>query len=317
MSLDLENLKAFVRVAEVLSFTRAAEHLSAPKARISQQVRSLESQLGCQLFQRTTRSVRITPDGEQLLSRAKALLGEIEDIEGLFSASNQVRGLVRLDLPVGIACATVIPHLRELLTAHPNLTLQLSTTDRIVDVVREGFDCVLRVGLLADSQLMAIRLGELETTNCASPSYIRANGKPRSLEDLAQHSLVHYSHALGSDAAEFEWNDNGKARSLRMRCSVTVNGTDALRAACLAGLGIVQFPRYGVAPLIESGQLVELLPKFRSMPLPVSLLHAHGRRVPRRVRVVLDWLLALLAPHLSSGARGLQLKSVLGIGPQI
>ena len=267
-------------------------------------MRKLEAKLGSRLFHRTTRTVRITPDGEQLLNRAKALIAELDEIETLFSGTANLRGRVRIDMPVTVARNIVIPRLRELLSAHPQLEIQLSTTDRLVDVVREGFDCVLRVGQLSDSALVATRIGELEMVNCASPSYLQAYGTPRALADLEHHVLVHYASTMSSTVAELEWEEHGRTRARRLPCLVTVNSTDAFLAACLAGLGIAQIPRYGIVPLLESGQLVEVLPLARCAPLPVSLLHAHGRRVPRRVRAVMDWLIAVITPHFSTRPRG-------------
>lgn len=303
MSLDLESLRTFVRVAEVKSFTRAAEQLAVPKARVSHQVRKLEARLGSRLFQRTTRTVRITPDGEQLLSRAKTLIDEMNEIETLFSGAANLRGRVRIDMPVPVARNIVIPRLRELLSAHPQLEIQLSSTDHMVDIMREGFDCVLRVGQLHDSEIVATRIGELEMVNCVSPDYVATYGKPRTIEDLDHHLLVNYSSSSGASVAEFEWEENGRTRVRRLRCFVTVNSTDAFTAACVAGLGIAQIPHYGVAPLLESGRLIEVLPQARCAPLPVSLLHGHGRRVPRRVRAVMDWLIAVLTPHFAARPR--------------
>lgn len=300
MSIDLEALRAFVRVAEVASFTRAAEQLGAPKARVSQKVRSLEASLGCQLFHRTTRSVRLSPDGEQLLGRARTLLGEADELATLFAGASALRGRVRLDMPVSLARDLVIPRLPELLQAHPLLELHVSTTDRLVDVVREGFDLVLRVGALADSELVVTRLGAFEMLNCASPAYLREHGTPRRPADLDDHLVVHYAAGPGPGGAEFEWQEGARTRTRRMRCLISVNNTDAFRAACLAGLGIAQLPGYGVRGLLARGELVEILPRARQAPLPISLLHPHGRRVPRRVRAVHDWLAALLRPYLDS-----------------
>ena len=178
------------------------------------------------------------------------------------------------------------------------LEVQLSTTDRRVDLVREGFDCVLRIGPLADSTLVAQRLGTLRMLNCASPAYLRRHGTPRTLDDLDGHLVVHYSQALGADPPTFEFPDGGAYRQRPMRCLVTVNSADAYEAACAAGLGIIQAPRYGLAAAIARGDLVEILPDHTCDPMPVQLVHAHGRNVPRRTRVVLTWIAQVLAPHL-------------------
>ncbi|MBL8610007.1 MAG: LysR family transcriptional regulator [Myxococcales bacterium] len=299
MSLDLDALRAFVKVAELLSFTRAAEQLGAPKARVSEQVRRLERDVGSVLFTRTTRAVRLTSDGEAFLVRARRLALEADELETMFATSRALRGRVRIDLPVNIACDLVIPRLAELHAEYPGLALQVSTTDRIVDVVREGFDAVVRVGALRDSELTATRIGELTMVNCASPEYVRTHGRPRTPADLDGHVLVHYSAAFGVEAPELEWVEAGRVRSRRLHCIVTVNSADAFRAACIAGLGIAQLPWLGAERHVREGRLVELLPRFRAPPLPVTLLHPHGRSAPRRVRVVLDWLTAVLSPHVT------------------
>jgi DNA-binding transcriptional LysR family regulator len=299
VTLDLETVRAFVRVAELGSFTRAASHLAVPKARVSQQVQRLEGAVGARLLHRTTRAVRLTPDGELFLARARTLLLESEDLGAMFAGPGALRGRVRIDLPVNLARDAVIPRIPDLLARHPNLELQVSTTDRLVDVVGEGFDCVVRVAALRDSSLVAIRLGKLEMINCASAGYLRTYGKPKSLADLDRHVLVHYSSTLGSDVPEFEYHDGAGYRVRPMKSVVTVNNADAFQAACRAGLGIIQVPRAGVAKALGTGELVEVLPKFRGQALSVFLLHPHGRNVPKRVRVVLDWLESILRPHLA------------------
>jgi DNA-binding transcriptional LysR family regulator len=297
--MDLEALRVFVKVAELASFTRAAEQLGMAKARASLRVQALEAELGAHLLQRTTRTVRLTADGEQLLPRARELVAEADDVAALFQGSRTLRGVVRIDLPNNVARDVVIPRLPELLAVHPQLELQVSATDRRVDVVREGFDCVLSIGNLVASGLMARRLGELPMANCASPAYLRKHGTPRTLDDLAQHVLVHYSLRLGSDAPGFEYFDGRGYTILAMRSTLTVNNADAYRAACLAGLGIIQVPRMGIRDHLERGTLIEVLPELPSEPMPVSLVHSHGRNVPKRVRAVMAWLESVIVPRLA------------------
>lgn len=298
MPLDLETVRAFVKVAELASFTRAGHHLGVSKSRVSLRVKALESELGTALLQRTTRAVRLSADGEQFLARAHRLLAEADDAAAMFQAPRALRGVLRVDLPVNLARQVVIPQLPGFLAAHPQLELQLSTTDRRVDVIRDGFDCVLRVGALADSGLVARRLGVLRMVNCASPAYLRRHGTPRDLSDLDDHVLVHYSATFGADAPGFEYRDGERHRERAMRAVVTVNAADAYLAACLAGLGIIQAPRTGMAASLAAGALVEVLPGFTCAPMPVSIVHAHAGNVPRRVRAFMSWLAQLLAPHL-------------------
>ena len=299
--MDFDNLRTFVRVAELASFTRAAEQLGMAKGRVSDAVARLEAALGTRLLQRTTRSVRLTQDGEQFLERAKELLQETDELQAMFQpAGSGLRGLLRIDLSHALARDVVIPRLPEFLAAHPQLEVAISTTDRRVDLVQEGFDCVMRVGTLTDSDLVVRRLGELPQINVASPEYLRRHGTPRTLEDLATHRLVHYASKLGLQGAAWEYVDKaGVARSQPMRCNVVVNGTDAYHAACLAGLGFIQAPVLGMRRHVDAGTLVAVMPEFTAPPLPVSLLYAHRRQVPPRVRAVLDWITQVVSPHLA------------------
>lgn len=297
-AMDLDTLRMFVKVAELASFTRAAEHLGLSKARVSTAVQALESDVGSRLLQRTTRAVRLTPDGEEFLTRARQLVSDAEQLASLFQQQSSLRGRVRVDMPQSLARSTFIPRIPELLGAHPHLDLQLSTTDRRVDVIREGFDCVLRVGKLEESGLVARRLGELPMMNCASPAYLKKHGTPRTLDDLDGHAVVHYSIRFGTDAPGFEYRDGSVYRERPMRSVITVNSTDSYRAACLAGLGIIQSPQMGLRSDVLAGDLVEILPQYTCQPLPVSLVHAQGRNVPRHVRVVMNWIAELLKTQL-------------------
>jgi DNA-binding transcriptional LysR family regulator len=301
-SLDL--LQVFVRVAELASFSRAAEDLGLPKASISGAVQRLEAQLGTRLLHRTTRRVELSQDGQACYERAKDLLADVEDLQALFHqrTPQALRGRLRIDLPVGIARRHVIPRLPEFLDRHPQLTLEVSSTDRRVDLVREGFDCVLRVGALGDAGLVARPLGELPQINCASPAYVQRHGLPRSLDDLAGHRMVHYVGTLGARPAGWEHGRGDGHRTLTLGGSVTVNNSDAYEAACLAGLGIIQAPAIGMRPHVDAGRLVELLPEHTAPPLPVSLVYAHRRQLPLRVQAVMGWIAEILKPHLGPAA---------------
>lgn len=296
----LDALKIFARVAEQGSFTRAAESLGLPKATVSTAVRDLEAELGAQLLQRTTRRVGLTYDGQAFLDRTRDLLSDVDDLSGMFeTAPGDLTGRVRADMTVNMAAHVVIPRLPEFLTRHPQIEVELSSTDRFVDVVREGFDCVVRVGPLPDSGLVARRLGVLEMANVASPAYLAAHGTPQMLEDLRDHRIVHYSLHLGAKPFGFEYPKGDGWAEIPMAGALTVNNTQSYTAAVLAGLGIIQAPRLGVGPHLKSGALKEILTDFPAEPLPVAILYPQRRHLPRRVRAFIDWLAEILAPHLT------------------
>ncbi|MCA9564487.1 MAG: LysR family transcriptional regulator [Myxococcales bacterium] len=297
MDIDLGALRVFVKLAEVESFTKAANHLEMPKARVSYRIKKLESDLETRLFHRSTRVVRLTPEGQLLLERAQSLLAEADDLGMMFQPERSVGGRVRLDLPVTLARRIVLPSLPELLADYPDLELTVSVTDRLVDPVREGFDCVLRVGSAHDPRLVGRRLGLLQMTNCASPKYLETHGTPKAIDDLDHHRIVHYSSTLSPETPTFEYRSEGDYLERPMHSVVTVNNVDAYQAAAIAGLGIIQVPRVGVLDSFRTGELVEVMPELSCAPMPVSILHIHGRSVPRRVRVVTDWITAIMRPY--------------------
>jgi DNA-binding transcriptional LysR family regulator len=303
--LPLDLVQVFLRVAELASFTRAAEVTGLPRTSVSAAVQRLEKLLGTRLLLRTTRRVQLTPDGEAFAQRARELLADAEELRQLFQgAAAALQGRLRVDMPIGMARNLVLPNLPQFLRTHPALQVELGSTDRRVDLVGEGFDCVLRVGPLGDSSLVARPLGQLPLLNCASPAYVAEFGSPQSVQDLASHRLIHYLPGLGARTSGFEYRDeHGQTRFAPMAGALTVNNSEAYLHGCLAGLGIIQAPALAMRPWIERGELVEVLPDFRPAPMPVSLLYAH-RRLPRRVQAFMEWLREILEPHLTPTAAG-------------
>lgn len=288
---QIDAMRIYSRVAELGSFTATAESLGLLKSTVSNAVQQLENSLGTRLFHRTTRKVQMTQDGQAYYERCKDLLADFEELNTLFVAGNQagLRGRLRVDLPLAIARDVIMPKLPEFLAPHPQLEIEISSTDRRVDLVREGFDCVLRVGSIGDHNLIAVPLGSFEQSNCASRAYLKQYGTPKTLDDLAQHKLIHYTQTLGTRPTGFEYVDeNGTTVTLPMAGIITVNNSDAYREACRAGLGIIQAPRSG--KYLEDGSLVEILPDFRPPPLPISLVYANRRHLPLRVKAFIEWV---------------------------
>ena len=296
----LDRMQIFARVAELASFTQAAQVLGIPKASASLAVQQLEAQLGTRLLHRTTRRVQLTQDGQAYLERCKNLLADVDELQTMFHQpeGSALRGRVRIDMSTGVARQLVLPRLPEFLQRHPLLEVELSSTDRRVDVVREGFDCVIRVGPVAEPGLVARPLGHVRVATCASPAYLARMGTPHSLEDLARHELVHYVSTLGTRSQGFETLEGGEPRHHPMAGRVTVNSAEAYLGACAAGLGLIQAPLLGVQELIDRGLLVEVMPSHPAPPMAVTLLYAHRRHLPQRVRVVMDWLAQVVQEHI-------------------
>lgn len=284
-----QEMQVFVRIAERSSFTQAAEDLQLPRATVSNLVQRLEARLGVRLLERTTRTVRLTPDGEAYRQRCVALLADLEEADGLFRQA-EPKGLLRVNLQGTLARRFVVPALPALLARHPQLELQIGEDDRLVDLVREGVDCVLRAGTLRDSSLVARRVAQLQQVTCASASYLAQFGVPTSLVELAGHRAVNYVSSATSQALPFEFTVGGEVKTLPLPGVVSVTGADVYAGAAIAGLGLVQVPRYRVADELGSGQLREVLADAPPPPLPVSVLYPHNRQLSVRVRAFVQWL---------------------------
>lgn len=295
----LELLRTFVRVTELSSFTQAGESLGLPRSTVSEHVQALEALLGAHLLQRTTRTVQATQDGRVLYERSKDLLAHMEELEGLFRQDEaQLAGRIRVDMPNAMARGLVMPQLPSFMARHPLVEMEISSSDRQVDVIAEGFDCVVRVGAQPDQSVVARKVCSMPMVNCVSPAYLQRYGVPETIADLAQHQLVHYVRPLGARSAGFEYLLGNKVQRVAMAGRVTVSSTDAYQAACLGGLGIIQVPLLGIRDLLASGELVSVLPDYLAPPLDVSMLYAGQRHLPLRVRVFMEWLAATLQARI-------------------
>ncbi|WP_341487885.1 LysR family transcriptional regulator [Pararhizobium sp. A13] len=284
-----EAMRVFTRVVERRSFTLAAEDTGLPRSTVTDAVKQLEARLGVRLLQRTTRHVSPTLDGEAYYRRCLTILSDIEDAEGAFAGAKP-KGLLRVDVHGRLARHFVLPGLPEFLREYPGIQLYMSEGDRLVDLIREGIDCVLRVGDLQDSDMIARRVGLLEEVTCASPEYIARFGMPKTLDDLGGHQMIGFwSTAIGA-LLPLEFTVAGTIRNISLPAVVSVNGADTLAASARLGLGIMQAPRYALEEDLRDGRLVEILPDNPPTPTPVSLLYPRSRQLSPRVRVFIDWL---------------------------
>jgi DNA-binding transcriptional LysR family regulator len=295
----IQRLQVFLRIAETGSFTKAAQALNLPRATVSAALQQLEAGLGARLLHRTTRRVQLTADGEALLARCRPLLADMEEVENLFRQTpERLAGSLRVDVPSRIGRRLIAPALPEFFQRYPDIELELGATDRPVDLLLERVDCVLRVGPVGHSSLICRPLAELELINCASPSYLKTHGQPRTVQDLHQHWAVNYASPASGAVDSWEYPEGGEYHQLAMRSRVTVNNAETYIACALAGLGLIQVPAFDVRELLEAGELQEVLPDARAAPMPAQLLYPHPRQLSPRVQVFAQWLESLLRRQL-------------------
>ena len=293
MTMDrIRQMEVFAQIVDSGSFTRAAEVLGLPRSTLSTMVQALENRLGAQLLHRTTRALRPTPDGLRYLAHARGLIEAMDEAETLFAATPAtLTGHLRIDMPSRLARRTVIPALPEFLEAHPGLTLDLSATDRRIDLLSEGVDAVVRMGERSDSEMISRILGHAPQASVASADYLSRHGIPRSPEDLADHWLVNFAQHMPARVAELELK--GRLR-VPMKSRFCVDNAESYSAAALSGLGIIQAPRHSFARALQDGRLIEILPDLAPDPMAVSFLYPSRRNLAPRVRAFANWLEALL-----------------------
>ncbi|ABA49049.1 LysR family transcriptional regulator [Burkholderia pseudomallei] len=291
----IDLFRVFARVVECANFTRAADTLGMPRSSVSAAIQELEGRVGARLLHRTTRKVTPTQDGAALYERCLRLIADVEETENLFRHSIVgPSGTLRVDMPGRIGRLIVAPALPEFLERYPQISVELGVTDRAVNLIEERVDCVLRVGTLSDSGLVARAIGDLPLINVASPAYLARHGVPRTPADLERHRLVNYASPSNGRVAPWEWVEGDEVKRVALRARVTVNSAEAYIACCLAGLGPIQIPAYDVNAHLRAGELVEVLPDHRAAPMPMTLLYPHRQHLSRRFQVFAEWLDALL-----------------------
>lgn len=291
----IDELRVFARVVECESFTRAAETLRVPRSTVSMAIKGLEDRVGARLLSRTTRSVAPTHDGTAFYERCLRLIADFDEIEGLFRAPTlQPRGQLKVNVPGRIGRLIIAPALPEFVATYPDITLELGITDRTVDLQAEGIDCVIRVGKLADSNLIAKRVGEIAIVNCASKAYIDKFGMPRRVHDLKRHRVVAYVPPKGGSPEPWEYTTTTGIRTVEVPAELLVDNAEMLIACCLAGLGLIQVPAYDVRDHIARGELVEVLPRHRATSMPIHIVYSHRRHLSGRLQVFIEWASQLL-----------------------
>lgn len=296
----IESLRIFSRVVQCGSFSKAASTLQIPRSSVSMAIQELEARVGARLLARTTRRVAPTQEGIVFYERCERLVGDYEEVEGLFRQSSSLpTGKLSVNVPGRMGRLIFAPALPDFLSHYPKIELEMGVTDRAVDLVHEGIDCAVRVGPLSDSSLVARKIGDIVLCNCASPAYLRKHGVPQAIEDLDRHLAVGYASPTSGRIEEWEWVEGNDVRSRAISARLTVNNAEAYIACCLAGLGLIQIPLYDVRHHLDAGELVEVMPDLRAAPMPVHILYPHRRHLSRRLQVFVDWTSALLRQHVA------------------
>ncbi|WP_092025585.1 LysR family transcriptional regulator [Bradyrhizobium sp. OK095] len=287
-------MRLFVRLVERKSFTAAAADLGIPRSTASEVLRGLEARLGARLLERTTRHVTPTLDGEDYYRRCVAILAEVEEAETAMRDARP-RGLLRIDAHPLLTRTFILPHLPEFLARYPQLELQIGQGDRLVDLVREGIDCVIRSGEPEDSGMILRRLGTIAEITVASPAYIASHGMPVAPDALDGHQMVAFVSSRTGDVLPLEFSVAGELRHVVLPSRLRVNNSDTMADLARLGFGLAQAPRYRFADDLASGALVEVLADYPPSPTPLSALFPQNRQLALRLRVFLDWISGIFA----------------------
>lgn len=279
----------FTRVLERQSFTLAAEDLNIPRSTVTDVVKRLEQRIGVVLLERTTRQVAPTIDGDAFYKRCLSIIQEVEDAETAFSGAKP-KGALRVEVHGTLARHFLLPKLPQFLSEYPKIELFMSEGDKLSDAVKEGIDCVIRVGAIKSVDLIARKIGLLEEITVASPEYLQTHGIPMRLNDLENHKMIGFRATGSSAAMPLEFASEGSLVNCSVPVSLMVNSAETLVAAAHQGLGIIQVPRYHVEQSLRDGSLMAILEGYPPEPSPVSVLYPRNRQYSARVKVFLEWL---------------------------
>jgi DNA-binding transcriptional LysR family regulator len=283
-------MRVFTRVVERRSFSLAADDLGLPRSTVTDAVKSLEARLGVRLLERTTRQVRPTLDGEAHYRRCLSLISDLEDAEGAFGGARP-KGLLRLEVQGTLARHFLLPNLPGFIAAYPDIEINMSESDRWIDLIREGVDCVLRFGHLPDSDMIARQVVVLERLNCAAPNYLAQYGKPTDPGALDGHRMIGLRSLTTGRLRPMEFMIGDTLREITLPVIMSVTGPESYLATARLGLGLVQVPRFHAEADLANGTLVQVLPDCPPPSVPVSLLYPRNRQLSPRVRVFIDYVM--------------------------
>lgn len=287
-------IRVFNRVVETGGFTRAADSLRMPKTTVTKLIQNLENHLKIKLFQRTTRSVSVTKEGECYYRRTVKWLADLEQMEGSMTESqSEPQGVLRVDAAGSLSRQLLIPALPEFLERYPEISIDLGVSDRLVDLINDNADCVIRSGPLVDSTLIARRLFTMDLVTCATPDYFKRYGTPTHPEELEQgYPLGYYRHARNDRIYPLRFIDRGKIIEVQQRYQISVNESNAHLAVALSGAALSQVVRFAAQPYLDSGELIGVLDDYQPPPEQIYLVYPSNRHLSARLRVFIEWAVA-------------------------
>ncbi|MBE7382774.1 MAG: LysR family transcriptional regulator [Leptolyngbya sp. SIO1E4] len=286
-------IRLFLKVVEADSFAKAANLLDLTPSAVSKSVAALESELGVQLLKRSTRSLSLTQDGAMFYERCRQLSDEYDEIESALQSAYQVpQGRLRVDMPMVVARYVVLPAIPAFLRRYPQLQLELGVNDRPIDLIREGYDAVVRIGKPKDSNLLIQPLSTLYLSTYAAPAYLAEHGEPQTPADLLRHNCLTYVYEPSGKLAEWQFDCQGKRLSLAVTGNFFSNDPAALIDAAVAGIGIHQPASFTVTKPVAAGALKPILTGYCTTGLPVSLLYPPTRHLSAKMRVFTEFIKA-------------------------
>lgn len=293
-------MRAFSRVVEVGTFTRAAQLLGIPKPTLSKLIQSLESHLRTKLLNRTTRRVTVTADGAAYYERVARILADVDELDGSMTLSQaSPKGRLRVDISAFLAVQVLVPALPKFHARYPEIQIDLGVTDRPVDLLAEHVDCVIRAGTITDQSLIARKIAELHFVSCATPDYLDRHGEPKHPSELQRHTVVGYFSAPSPRPYPLEFKRGDELIEIAGRYIVAVNDSNAYVAAGLAGLGIMKTPAVMVEDHLASGALRRVLPDWLTDPLPLYIVYPQNRHLSTKLRIFVDWVAELFGRSLA------------------
>jgi DNA-binding transcriptional LysR family regulator len=288
-----QEMSVFAAVVDAGSFVRAAQALEMSKPAVSRHVADLEARLGVRLLHRTTRRLSLTEEGEVFYARCRELLGELDEAEAeITSRTGKASGQLKVSAPVSFGLLHLAPLWAGFLARHPDVTLDLTLSDRMVDLIEEGFDVAVRIARLPSSSLVSRQLSSTRSVVCASPRYLKTHGAPKHPSDLTQHTVLAYSLLSSGESWEFDGPD-GRV-SVKVEPRMRTNSGDTCRAVALQHLGIIMQPSFLVAEELRSGALVEVMPRWRALEFGIYAVYPTRKHVPPKVRLLIDYLVGAL-----------------------